>query len=415
MKKIALNCLLVMFLLASMLLTACGGSDGEETTLYIGGSFALTGAYAEDTAAVLAGFQDYARYVNDNHKLAPWLNDKFDENIKLEVLWRDDELKPEKALSIYDEFKDKMYVYRASGSQTALPLMDLLAEDQMGATTLVSGPYLLTPPKTIFTQYPLYTDELAAIADWFLDNWDQERKPRVAYLTADSASGRSIDTPEMEQYLKDAGYEFVGKQFVPMVPTSPPTTQLAWLKENNVDLVLGWMINPGSQPTIKEAVRLGMGPHLDYKITFGFAAPSHLAVFAPAMGTTGDGVVVAGSYPPFTHTDVEGIKFANSLQETYRPDDRVGHIMYLHGIIEAMIQVEALRLALVDTDVSELTPALVLHNGFEKIKNFSTGDLTPPLTFGPGDVEGVDEIRLDTVKNGEVEFIGYYPCKHVYS
>jgi len=404
-----------MFLLASMLLTACGGSDGEETTLYIGGSFALTGAYAEDTAAVLAGFQDYARYVNDNHKLAPWLNDKFDENIKLEVLWRDDELKPEKALSIYDEFKDKMYVYRASGSQTALPLMDLLAEDQMGATTLVSGPYLLTPPKTIFTQYPLYTDELAAIADWFLDNWDQERKPRVAYLTADSASGRSIDTPEMEQYLKDAGYEFVGKQFVPMVPTSPPTTQLAWLKENNVDLVLGWMINPGSQPTIKEAVRLGMGPHLDYKITFGFAAPSHLAVFAPAMGTTGDGVVVAGSYPPFTHTDVEGIKFANSLQETYRPDDRVGHIMYLHGIIEAMIQVEALRLALVDTDVSELTPALVLHNGFEKIKNFSTGDLTPPLTFGPGDVEGVDEIRLDTVKNGEVEFIGYYPCKHVYS
>jgi hypothetical protein len=32
----------------------------KQVTLYIGGTFALTGAYAEDTAAVLAGFEDYA-------------------------------------------------------------------------------------------------------------------------------------------------------------------------------------------------------------------------------------------------------------------------------------------------------------------------------------------------------------------
>ena len=56
------------------------------------------------------------------------------------------------------------------------------------------------------------------------------------------------------------------------------------------------MINPGSQPTIKEAVRLGMGPDLAYKITFAFGNPAHLQIFLPDMGETGDGVVVAGDF-----------------------------------------------------------------------------------------------------------------------
>ncbi len=125
----------------------------------------------------------------------------------------------------------------------------------------------MTPPGTIFTYYPIYTDALAAVADWFKENWKETRKPRVAYLTADNAMGKSIEIPEMKAYLEKIGYEFVGIQYVPLVPTSPPTTQLMWLKENKVDLALGVMINPGSQPTVKEMVRLGMGPHLAYKMT----------------------------------------------------------------------------------------------------------------------------------------------------
>jgi ABC-type branched-subunit amino acid transport system substrate-binding protein len=395
--------------------TTTGPTTVEPTTLYIGGTFSLTGAYAEDTAAVLAGFQDYAKYVNDTKMMAPWRTEKFPDNVNLEVLWRDDELSPEKALSIYDELTDKgMLVYRISASQTAMALMDRLNEDRIGATSMAAGPYLLSPPKTIFTNYPLYTDELGAIADWFMENWEGPEKPRVAYLTADSAPGRSIDIPEMEAYLTDLGYEFVGKQFVPMVPSTPPTTQLTWLKDNNVDLALGWMINPGSQPTIKEAVRLGMGPHLDYKITFGFAAPAHLAVFAPAMGTTGDGVIVAGSYPPMTHKDLPGIAFYDLLQSQYS-DKEVTHIMYLAGMVEAMIQVEALRLAMLEKPADQLEPVDVLEYGFYQIKGLSTGDMTPPLTFGPSDVEGASEMRVDQVQNGEVVLLGTYPIHGIYT
>ena len=385
-------------------------------TLYVGGTMALTGAYAEDTAAVLAGYQDYVRYVNETKKLAPWRRVKFPADITLEVLWRDDELKPPKALSIYEELKAKgILVFRGSGSPQVQALKDRLYEDGVGAPSMASGPYLLKPPQSVFTYYPIYSDDAAAFIDWFLEGWKEKRKPRFAYLTADSAFGRSVEVPELTEYVKKVGCEFVGSQYVPMVPKSPPTTQLMWLKKQGVDLAFGCMINPGSQPTVKEMVRLGMGPHLDYKITFGCATPSHLPVFADAMGELGDGFVVAGGFPPLYDTATRGVKFCNDLQDKYRPGKRITHIMYEAGIIEAMIQTEALRLALKKVPADKLTPRDVLEHGFYKIKKLKTGDLSStPLTYGKGDIEGVDAVRIDQLEKGKVVKKGVYPCRHLY-
>lgn len=385
-------------------------------TLYVGGTMALTGAYAEDTAAVLAGYEDYVRYVNDTKMLAPWRNVKFPADITLKVLWRDDELKPPKALSIYEELKAKgILVFRASGTPQALALKGRLNEDGFGAVSMATGPYLLKPPQTIFTYYPIYTDDAAAAAEMFLEKWKETRKPRFAYLTADSGFGRSVEVPELTEYLKKLGYEIVGSQYVPMVPTSPPTTQLMWLKKKRVDFAYGNMINPGSQPTIKEAVRLGMGPHLGYKITFACSTPSHLPVFTEAMGKLGDGFVVAGGFPPLDDTATPGIKFCNEMQEKYRPGKRVTHIMYVAGILEAMIQTEALRLTMQKVPFDKLTPRAVLENGFYKIKKLDTGGMSStPLTYGPGDIEGVDEVRVDQQVKGKVVKQGTWPCRHLY-
>jgi len=397
-------------------LTLFSASANAQKKLYISGTQSLTGPYAEDSAAVLAAFEDYAKYVNETKNLAPWRKEKFPSDITLEVLWRDDELKPAKALTIYEELKAKgILVYRCSGSPIALALKDRLNEDKMGATSMATGPYLLKPPGTILTYYPIYTDSIAAIADWFKANWKETRKPRVAYLTADNAMGKSIEIPEMKAYLEKAGYEFVGIQYVPLVPTAPPTTQLMWLKENKVDLALGVMINPGSQPTVKEMVRLGMGPYQPYKMVFGVATPGHIAVFAPAMGELGDGYVCAGSFPPFDDLSTPGIKFIVENQKKYHPDKFVSHIQYVGGMLEGMIQTEALRLALQKVPFDKLKPADVLNNGFYQIKNLETGGLSStPLTYGPGKIEGVDLVRVDQLQKGKVVKVGTFPCRHLY-
>ena len=191
MAKIGSTLVACMIIMVLGLLLFSPSASAAGKTLYIGGSMALTGAYAENVAAVLAAFEDYAKYVNETKRLDPWRSEKFPADIALEVLWRDDELKPAKALTIYEELKAKgILVFAVSGSPQALALKDRLNEDGMGAVSFSSGAYLLKPPQTIFTHYPMYTDSLAAIADWFKENWKENRKPRVAYLSADSPYDR---------------------------------------------------------------------------------------------------------------------------------------------------------------------------------------------------------------------------------
>ena len=391
-------------------------SAEAQKKLYVGGTQSLTGPFAEDSAAVLAAIEDYVKYVNETKNMAPWRKEKFPADITLEVMWRDDELKPAKALSIYEELKAKgMMVARISGSPIALALKDKMWEDHMGATSMATGPYYLSPPQSCFTYYPIYTDCMGAIADWFKGNWKEARKPKVAYLTADNAMGKSIEIPEMKAYLEQIGYEFVGIQYVPLVPTSPPTTQLTWLKEKGVDLALGVMINPGSQPTVKEMVRLGMGSFQPYKMTFGVASPGHAVVFAEAMGELGDGYVCAGSFPSWDDP-APGVKFMIEAQKLNHPNKFVNHIMYQGGFLEAMIQVEALRLAMEKVPVDKLTPRAVLENGFYRIKNLETGGISStPLTYGPGDIEGVDQIRIDQVQKGKVVKVGLYPLRNIFT
>jgi hypothetical protein len=385
---------------------------GKPITLYVGGTFALTGAYAEDCAAILAGFEDYVKYVNDNKILAPWYPDKtIPSNITVELLWGDDALAPDKAVNIYEDLKSKgLLVERVSGTPQAMALKDLLVQDKIGSTCQAAPPAVLQPPGNIFLKNPIYTDSMAAVAQWFLKSWtDTTRKPRVAYLTADAGLGRTIDIPEMKAYLEKIGYEFVGAQFVPLVPTSAPTTQLAWLKENKVDLTLGVMVNPGAQPTIKEAVRLGMGTNLDYKITFAFGEPGHLQIMVPDLGAIAEGVVVAGDMCA-QDADVDGIKFANLLQETYRANSKNDNVMYLDGMVEAMVQMEALRLASLAVNPAELTTQDVLEKGFWQIKDLNTGGITgSALTYGQGAVQGVNSIRIQQVQNAKIVEVGMYP------
>ncbi|NOQ18084.1 MAG: ABC transporter substrate-binding protein, partial [Dehalococcoidales bacterium] len=199
-------------LVASMIITLAAtslfpASAEAEKKLYVGGTQSLTGPFAEDSAAVLGAIEDYVKYVNETKRMAPWREEKFPADITLEVMWRYDELKPSKAMSIYEELKAKgMLVARISGSPIALALKDRLWEDRMGATSMATGPYYLSPPQSCLTYYPIYTDSCAAVADWFKANWKEARKPRVAYLTADNAMGRSLEIPEMKAYLEKIGY-----------------------------------------------------------------------------------------------------------------------------------------------------------------------------------------------------------------
>jgi len=103
-------------------------------------------------------------------------------------------------------------------------------------------------------------------------------------------------------------------------------------------------------------------------------------------------------------------------QKASHPGKFVNHIMYQGGFLEGMIQVEALRLALQAVPFEKLTRQDVLEKGFYKIKNLDTGNISStPLTYGEGDVEGVDQVRIDQVQKGKVVKVGLSPLRNIYT
>jgi len=432
MKNRVLLISLAVVLALSVGLIGCGGDDGDgngdgngapEGTVLIGGSFPLTGPYPEDGAAVLAAFQNYAEWVNDNHKMAPWSTDSFPEGVTLEVVQMDDGVSPPTAQTNYATLKGQgLKMFRMSGSGIATAMMDTLLNDEVAATTMASGPYLVTPRTgTIFSNYPIYTDQCAAIADWFMDNWEGAEAPRVAYLTNDSF-GQTIPIPEMNDYLESIGFEVVlGCSAVPTVPplASDTAPMLSWCQANDIDLTLGAMLVIGAVKTMTQAETLGIGWNLAYEMTIGLCSPAHLTIFLrDSGGTVGNGLVVAGSYPPWSDTG-DGVEFCKTLMDTYMAGgfEDTEHIMYQHGVVEAMIQVEAIRLALINTgkQPDQLTSADILNDGFFQISGLDTGGIIPTdITYGPGDVEGAEEVRLDRNEGGVDVLLGSPPLRHVY-
>jgi hypothetical protein len=159
-----------------------------------------------------------------------------------------------------------------------------------------------------------------------------------------------------------------------------------------------------------------MGPDREYKITFAIPNTTQMADFALGMGELGTGYVSAGSFPPYSETTTPGVAWCNDLQKKYRPGKPVASNVYMGGLIEALTQVEALRLALKAAPLERLKPVDVLKNGFYKIKNLDTGGLSSThLTYGPGKIEGVDAVRVDQLQKGKIVKLGVWPCHHIYS
>jgi hypothetical protein len=431
-------------------LVGCGGGGGggggggnvtENYTAFIGGGFPLAGSpYPEDGQAVLDAFQNYAEWVNANHKISPWSTDTFPSNIVLEVTWTNDKADPPTAITAYNDLVNKgtgtgLKMWRIDGSGVATAIMNTLITDQVAATTQACGPYLVTPRVgTIFTTYPIYTDQMAAVADWFMTSWNTTHpagpdyvKPKVGYLT-NASFGMTVPTAEMTAYLQKIGYTVdTTVQVVPVVPATPADTAVAlsYCKDNGWNLAIGAMLVAGAVPTMKEADTLsigGFGTTYTYNMTIAQCSPAHLTIYlrdsgAPAT-VVGNGLVIAGSYPPWTDTG-EGVAFCKTLMNSYMAGGfkDTEHIMYQQGVAEAMIQVDALRLAMLNTgkNPDQLTSADIYNYGFLKIKDLDTKGIIPTtITYGPGDVEGAESVRLDQNQNGVDVLLGTWPLRHVY-
>ena len=90
--------------------------------------------------------------------------------------------------------------------------------------------------------------------------------------------------------------------------------------------------------------------------------------------------------------------------------------MYEAGILEGMTQVEALRLAMQKCLLKSSRRETYWSMVFTRSKTLTPVQISStPLTYGEGDVEGVDSVRIDQVQNGKVVKVGLYPLRNIYT
>lgn len=299
-------------------------------TILIGGGFPLTVAYPEDGLAVLDAFQDYAQWVNANHCISPWQSNlTLASNITLQVVSLDDQgINPTLAQTDYATLKAAgLKVWRISGTPIGTAMKAQLFGDQCGATSQASGAWVETGGSgSIFMVYPLYTEQMAAVADWFItgnstinpNGWNVTHpaggnytKPRAAYLTNGTFGGTgSLIVASLNTYLTTIGYNLTDTNPHRATGAGSDTyspadalTSLTWCVSNNVDLTLGAMTCPTAEQLMSLADNMSIGRYdMNYTMQVALCSPAHAVVYmrdvtAAGNSTRGNGLVVAGSYP----------------------------------------------------------------------------------------------------------------------
>ena len=276
-----------------------------------------------------------------------------------------------------------------------------------GFALLAGGPVKesLTPPISVLGPCLLYEDQGVIWLDYFKENlWKETRAPKLAYLVADTPTGRSLP-PGTRDYAKAQGIEVVAEVIFPHTAVDM-TPYLLKIKEAGADFMNTVAVPLNYIPMVK-----GM-KELEMDIPLCGVHPiciDDLVLLAPE-GLIPDDRVYCADVTTFA-ADVPGVKLYKELQMKYIGEVRPGLTTYLFGL--GIEMAEAVRLALEKVPHDKLTPKALREYGFYRMKDFDPMGISSPVTFGPERNYGATKANMRVVRGGKVAELGWYDSKDI--
>ncbi len=378
---------LAIALAVLLLFTACdpGPPAEKEKVVRIGMIAPLTGAPAAVVQYGWRNIVDYIRYFEEEGIPGVTLPP----GVTVELLWGDSGFEVPRAISIYERMRERNVVFFYTPSPVeGEGLKSRFERDGVPSIVMSVSEGMMYPPGWIFTVYPTESERFAILCDWIMENWEEERPPRVALMGTDSPSGRS---PEVmgTAYAESIGIEMLPFEIVPYVPLDV-TTQLLRLHERGADFVYIQSIWSTVLPIMKDAERLG----LTDKIRFGGMENSQ-AIALLELGPAVEGYFAARSAPWY-----EESPFLIDMYMRYRGHiDTEGDGAITLLFVPAMI--EAISIAIEEVGYENLDGRAV-KEAMYSIKDFDPHGLGRTLTYTPEDHRGAPSVQIHEVQGGEV-------------
>jgi len=376
-------------LIALFVLAACGPTlttpPAGEKMVEIVDLTPLTGPTAAPEQIGMRGLQDYVKYFNEEERIP---------GVTIGLLWSDTGREMARFVSAYRKFVARgVPLFFSDDTICIAALKSQIEKDQVPFVSgSVSAP-VIYPPGWAYCLWPTFGEVSTAVLDYFMENWEEERAPRVVYVGADDEMGRG-GAEEVSEYAKSIGMEMLPWEFAYYVVVDA-TPQLLRIKDREADLVMIQSIVPAAAPILRDAERLGLLDEMQFAGLEFSMGETLIRIAGPAA----EGYLAPRCTPWFDETEIPGIKAIRDIQERYRGEVQEDP-EYMGGWLGGAIMCEATKRAIEEVGYENLDGAAI-KRALDGMEGFDVDGMAK-ITYTPEQRRGCGMVAVYQIQGGDI-------------
>ncbi len=378
--------ILVVGLIALLLVTACAHTPTaeKEKVVEIGMISPLTGGAATMAQVILLAQLDYITYFNEELGIP---------GVTLKLIWLDTAMDQARIFSGYHRLVERGVVALETVEVASL-FKEMAEKDEMPVWAWSITEESLYPPGWIYTGYSTNAEQFAVVADWIMENWKEERPPRIAFVTIEREYGMEL-LPQSEKYAVSVGMEWLPTELIPYVPLDT-TAQLLRLRQRGADFVYVGHMWTTTLPLLRDAHRLGLMDEIQF---CGWDATLARPLIQ-GLGPAAEGYFAPKSLPLWNEVENPGMKWAGEMWQRYH-GARVMDELYDGCIKQTTILPEGIKRAIEKVGYENLDGRAV-KEALDTIEDFDPYGFGPQITYtNPDDRRGSNWVRICQVQGGD--------------
>jgi len=353
-----------------------GASDFKEGVIHIGTATAMTGPWAAIGTWQMRGADDRIKYQND--ELGGILGHR------IVHLWADMKADVKAGISAYHRFAaetPKPVEISVGHGSVVQALKSVREKDEILELAWNANVPQIVPPGWIYWVMPGYADTTVAFGKWLQDNWDYKTKgvPRVAMLGREHPRTYNVWDYGYKYSEKQGWLKRVAFEVYPFGVTDV-SAEMKRIAAKKPDFLISLQAQPTFGVVMEEANRLGLLNTC--RVLVGV-----YDLGKPYMGLPGDlakGTLGVSIFAVENEADLPGIKLIKDVHTKYHgKPDLDDDMSYIFGWLINDVTIEATKRAIAKVGYKNMTNRDV-KEALETIKNYDTGGLTHPLSFGEG-------------------------------
>ena len=398
--KLGLVVLIAISVIALSILPACAPAKpaptkpGEEKVIKVGVFYDLTGPAAGWGNLMNKGAISWFELFNEEGG--------FGDGIMVEPVWVDTTYKADVFKGHYEKVKADervMTIITAEGASNEA-LRPTYDRDHFPVVTSYISPMMVFPPGYLFGGTWFSAEGVLGELEWFSENMKDivgEKPPvKIAYLGAELGFVRST-VAILQKFAPEIGVELVADEKIPYA-ASDCTPNIMRARDSGAHVMCVEASPTQVGRVFQDAKKLGVYPDMVFFCGHNYCNRSTAQLF----GEEGIGVWSAtamGTYNKDKKKDAPGaLKMGEKWEELYgTPAYENWDMSGAAAAGDAAVALEGIKRALKEVGYENLKGATgreAVYQGLISLKDFKSGGLFAPMTFGENNRIGVREMMM---------------------